>query len=297
MKNQLLAAVLETPWAILPAQLVAIMDMINRYVANGDKQALAPLEARTASPSLSIGGIAVLPLWGTIYPRLPADPDFFGFTSADRFANLFKAALADNSIGAIVIDVNSPGGSVGGVIELANGIYKARGQKPVVAIANHLAASAAYWIATAADELVVTPSGEVGSIGVFAAHLDQSKALEDAGLKVSLISAGKYKTEANPYEPLSEEARANIQARVDDYYDMFTKAVARHRGVNVSDVRGGFGEGRVVGAQEAVKLGMADRVGTLIETIQRLAKGHTPSRTAAAELEYRQRRARALAGA
>ena len=161
-----------------------------------------------------------------------------------------------------------------------------------MAVANHLAASAAYWIATAADELVVSPSAEVGSIGVFAAHEDMSAALEKEGVKVSLISEGKYKTEANPYEPLSEEARAAVQSRVSEYYDAFVKAVARNRGVKAADVRGGFGEGRTVGARQAVQLGMADRVATLDETIARLQKGAPRGRAASADTDFRRRRMR-----
>jgi signal peptide peptidase SppA len=185
---------------------------------------------------------------------------------------------------------------VTGVDELSKMIYDARGSKPIVAVANHLMASAAYWIGTAADELVVTPSGEVGSIGVFAAHQDVSAAMEKEGVKTTLISAGKYKTEGNPFEPLTDEAHASIQARVDDYYSMFTKAVARNRGVNVADVRGGFGEGRVVGAQQAVSLGMADRVATLDDVISGLTRRQRQGRSVAAEIDYRQRRARALGG-
>jgi len=131
-------------------------------------------------------------------------------------------------------------------------------------------ASAAYWIGTAADEIVVTPSGEVGSIGVFAVHKDMSKALEMEGVKVSLISEGRYKLDGNPYEPLAEEARAGIQERVSDYYESFIQSVARNRGVKPDAVRGGFGEGRVVGARQAIELGMADRIGILEETIGRL---------------------------
>jgi len=115
-----------------------------------------------------------------------------------------------------------------------------------------------------------------------------SKALEEDGIKVSLISQGKYKVEGNPYEPLAEEARAAIQVRVSEAYDAFIQSVARNRGVAPDDVRNGFGEGRVVGARQAVELGMADRVGTLEETVNRLfdpqaAAGTTvPRRSAAA---------------
>jgi signal peptide peptidase SppA len=179
-----------------------------------------------------------------------------------------------------------------GVEELAAEIYQARGQKPVVAVANSLAASASYWIAASADELVVTPSGEVGSIGVFAMHEDMSGLMEQMGVRVSLISAGKHKTETNPFEPLTDEARAALQEQVDGYYEMFVRAVARGRGVGVADVRGGFGEGRLVGAKEAVRLGMADRVETMEQTIGRLSRRHRNGRSAAADLDFRRRRLR-----
>ncbi len=134
-----------------------------------------------------------------------------GGTSVQGVARQFRAAMADPDIGRVILDVDSPGGQVGGVEELAREIYQARGQKPVTAIANGLAASAAYWIATAADEFVVTPSGQVGSIGVFGMHQDVSAALEKDGVKVTMVSAGKYKTEGNPFEPLTDEARAAMQ--------------------------------------------------------------------------------------
>jgi signal peptide peptidase SppA len=161
-------------------------------------------------------------------------------------------------------------------------------------VANTLAASAAYWLASAASELVVTPSGEVGSIGVFAIHEDYSAALDRVGVKVSLISAGKYKTEGNPFEPLGEEAQAAVQGTVNDYYDMFIRAVARGRGVSQADVIAGFGEGRVVMAEQAVRLGMADRVATIDEVIGGLQAGSSKGKQVRADDgEDRLRRLRA----
>jgi signal peptide peptidase SppA len=294
--SYILRAVMETPWAILPAKLAVILEVAQRHAA-GERLTAEEIQAQVNGaqrpPDRSAGSVAVLPLFGTLIPRANLITESSGGTSAERYGKAFRAALADTNVGAIVLDVDSPGGAVPGIEELSADIFKARGQKPIVAVANHLAASAAYWIATAADELVVSPSAEVGSIGVFAAHEDFSQALEQAGIKVSLIAAGKFKVEGNPYEPLGDEARAAIQSRVDEYYDSFVKAVARNRGVGVSDVREGFGEGRVVGAKEAVKLGMADRIGTLDETIARLARGAPRSpRGPSADLEYRQRRLR-----
>lgn len=250
--------------------------------------------ARRPGDRLINASIAVLPLFGTIFPRANLMTDVSGATSAERFGAQFSELVQDAEIDAIVLDVDSPGGQVNGVDELSTRIFEARGRKPVIAVANHLMASAAYWIGTAADEIVVTPSGEVGSIGVFAVHKDFSAALEKDGIKVSLISEGKYKVEGNPYEPLAEEARGAIQLRVGDYYDAFIQAVARNRGVKPAIVRNGFGEGRVVGAHQAVELGMADRVGTLEETIDRLLSLDAPLSSRSALTEEQEREAQNL---
>lgn len=279
-RNLILEAFTETPWAILPHKLAALEEVVARYVS-GEKLSAEEIAARigdaTRPDNRMTSGVAVLPLFGTIFPRANMMTEISGATSAERFGADFSALLDDPNIGAIVLDVNSPGGQIGGVDELSSRIYAARGRKPVVAVANHLMASAAYWIATAADEVVVTPSGEVGSIGVFTAHVDRSKALEQEGVKVSMISAGKYKTEGSPYEPLAKEALGAIQSRVNDVYETFVSAVARNRGKSADEVRGGFGEGRTVSAAQAVKMGMADRVSTLEETVSLLLQNQPRS--------------------
>jgi len=296
--TRLLGAILATPWAILPVTLATIMEIAVRHAA-GEHLTAEEVQVRTGGrPARDVqpGAIAVLPLFGTIFPRANLMTETSGATSAEKFGATFDALVRDPGVSAIVIDVDSPGGAVPGIDEVSAQIHAARGAKPVVSVANHLAASAAYWIATAADEFVVTPSAEVGSIGVFAAHEDLSKALEMEGVKTTLISAGKYKVESSPYEPLGIEARAAIQDRVNEYYGAFTRAVARNRGVKQADVLGGFGEGRVVGAKEALRLGMADRIATLDEVIAGLQKqlqARAHQRAAAlADLDYRRRRAR-----
>jgi signal peptide peptidase SppA len=181
----------------------------------------------------------------------------------------FRAALADDTVKAIVFDVDSPGGDVDGIQELSDEIFNARGQKKIVAVANTMAASAAYWLASAADEFVVTPSGMVGSIGVFTTHNDVSEMDKMMGLKVTYISAGKFKTAANPDEPLSPEAEAAIQSVVDSFYDAFVSGVARNRGVAATDVKNGFGQARCVVAKDALKLHMVDKIATLDQTLAR----------------------------
>lgn len=290
--TRILRQVISTPWAILPAKLVVIRDLL-AIRASGqrltDEEIAAEMRredtrgqevkaARGDALYEQRGDTAVLPLVGTIIPRMSFFRESSGAVSVQRFTTAFRAAMKEPDISSVIIEVDSPGGQVDAVEELSTEIFKARGTKPITAVVNTMAASAAYWIATAADEMVVTPSGEVGSIGVFAMHQDVSEMAAMQGVKVSLISAGKYKVEANPFEPLTDEAREAIQQRVDEYYGMFVSAVARNRGVSRSAVRGGYGEGRMVGAKEAVASGMADRVGTLDETISKLASGRRRKR-------------------
>lgn len=265
---------METPWAIQPGKLAILEEIMLRHVS-GEKLTAEEIQARVqgAAPrpqDRRVNTVAVLPLFGTIIPRADFFEEASGATSAEKFGKNFAQLVDDPAVDAIVLDVDSPGGSSYGVEEVSTQIYNARGKKPIIAVVNHLMASAAFWIGTAADEIVITPSGDIGSVGVYSVHQDMSQALEKAGIKLSLISAGKHKVEFNPYEPLGEEARAALQASVNECYDAFVGAVARNRGVTVEVVRSDFGEGRVVSAAKAVELGMADRVGTLEETIQGL---------------------------
>lgn len=293
MRSYILQAFTEYPWAILPKKLAALEEIVSRHI-HGEKLTAEEVQARihgaARPPERNVGQaggsqmVAILPLFGTIFPRANMMTEVSGATSAELFGAQFSALVNAPEIGAIVLDVNSPGGQVNGIAEVARRIYEARGVKPVVAVANHLMASAAYYIGSAAEELVVTPDAEVGSIGVFAVHQDVSRALEQDGVTVSIIKEGKYKTEGNPYEPLSGEARAVIQESVSAYYDDFVAAVALHRGVGADEVRNGFGEGRVVRAKKAVSLGMADRIGTMQDTIagllERINAGALPVATA-----------------
>ena len=284
MKHGLIIAeFLSTPWAILPERLSAIAGVIAR-MADGLPASAATLDAvardaeimaarRSEAARAGGGSIQVLPFYGVSVQRPPPEmASGSGLMSTQKFAGALRAAVADDSVGAVLIDIDSPGGSVFGVQELANEIYQARSQKPVIAIANSLAASAAYWVGSSASELYITPGGEAGSIGVFAAHQDRSKALEAEGINTTLISAGKYKVEGSPFAPLSDDAKAFMQTRIDAHYGAFTRDVARNRGVNVDAVRNGMGEGRTLGANAAVSAGMADGVMTFEQVLQKMAR-------------------------
>jgi signal peptide peptidase SppA len=182
------------------------------------------------------GGVAVLPIVGILMPKASIFSDLSAATSMDSLRSSLRAALADERVSTILLDVDSPGGSVSGIAEAAAALRAARSQKRVVAAVNPLAASAGYHLASQAGELVVTPSGTLGSIGVFGSHDDLSGAQAQAGIKTTLIHAGRHRVEESPYGPLSEEARAEVQRKVDAFYDVFVADVAKGRGVSEQTV-------------------------------------------------------------
>jgi len=276
--SRILSAAYSAVWAIQPEKLQAILAFLELKAAGRgpSEETLAQIHAanieaakRSASIASASGSVAVLPLYGLISHRTSAMSEISGpgGTSCQGFTKQFRQALNDPNCKAIVVDVDSPGGTVDGVSELANEILQARGKKPITAVSDCLMASAAYWIGSACDEIAVSPSSRTGSIGVYTSHEDESQALEQEGVKVTLVAAGKYKTEGNSYQPLNDEARAAMQQTVENYYGLFVNDVAKGRGVKADDVRNGFGEGRIVSATQAVKLGMADRVATLDQVL------------------------------
>jgi HK97 family phage major capsid protein len=288
-------------WAMLPEKLEAMLEVLEARALLGRPFTRAELDERMegiqrpafhAAANIKAadskrGKVAILPLTGVIAPKsaMVNGESTPSGTGCDAFGAAFDRAMADDSISAIVIDVDSPGGSVDGVPELAAKIFGARGKKPISAIANSMACSAAYFIGSAADEICVTPSGEVGSIGVFMIHEDDSAAYADMGVKHTIIKAGEYKAEGNPFEPLSDDAKAYLQSQVDDFYGMFVGAVARQRGVSNADVRNGFGRGRSVLSKNALKEGMVDRICTLDQLLGKYgvsASSYSAARNASA---------------
>lgn len=228
---------------------------LSRFIADGERKTQPRL------PRVN-GAVAIIPVQGVITKR----GDWFG-EGTDRIQRTIGTALSAKAIGGVVLDIDSPGGSSYGLMEFADWLHSQRGTKPIIAVANPLAASAAYWAGSAADQLIVSPSGDVGSVGVWSLHVDQSKLMEDIGIKPTFIFAGKYKVEGNPYEPLTDEARAEIQRSVDETYNDFITAVARNRGATKSAVLKDFGEGRVLSANRAKSAGMVDRIASLDEVL------------------------------
>ncbi|MEH2476239.1 signal peptide peptidase SppA [Nitrobacteraceae bacterium AZCC 2161] len=272
---RILSAFAGQPWAMQPEKLEAISAFLMFKARGGtlsQDEVQARISDRRAEQTVkSPGGIAVLPVSGVISQRMGMMQDISGGTSTDALSQQFDAALADDTVKAIIFAHDSPGGGTYGVDELATKIRDARGIKPIVAQVDSLCASAAYYLASQCDEIVVTPGGEAGSIGVYSVHEDISKMLEKEGITPTLIKAqnGVHKAETANINPLSAEAHDYLQQRVNLAEDAFIKAVADGRKVTQAQVRDNFGKGRMFGAQELVKRGMADRVGTMQDTLQR----------------------------
>lgn len=216
------------------------------------------------------GTVAIIPVRGVIAHRMSTLGMSSGGTSCEGIAAMIDSVKDDPNIGTIAYDFDTPGGSVTGLQELAAKMFALRGTKKQVAIVNGLCCSAGYHLASQCDEIVCIPSGMAGSIGVFSAHQDLSELLAKEGVKITLIKAGKYKTENNPFEPLTDEGKADIQGKVDDAYGIFVRDVARGRGVPPAMVRSGYGEGRTLTAKDAKDAGLIDRIATMDDTLARL---------------------------
>lgn len=248
--------------AVARGRRVSDSDIFDVFGIDADfEMTAAQLAAPAIVPTNRGKSIAIVSMRGVALYDLEMQPMCF---STLNLARVMTALVADETVGTIILDVDSPGGAVTGTQEAADAVWAARqAGKVVVALVSPLCASAAYWIASQANEIVAVPSADIGSIGVFMAHTDCSAWNEQQGLKVTYIFAGKYKVEGNSDEPLSDEARAYYQSEVDVTYAAFTKAVARGRGVPVSTVLADFGQGRTMMAPAAKAAGMIDRVTTL----------------------------------
>lgn len=279
-----------TVWCMLEARMEDILEVLEFREGGGrrTKEEIAEIMALDAASRERVAarqaadrrqkGVAVLPLMGIISPRIEQVNDISGpgGTSAQGFQASLNQAVRDPEVGSILIDVDSPGGNVHMLRETAQAIRDARKHKPITAIAQPVAASGAFWLAAQADELVVTPSGEVGSVGAFTMHRDVSEREEKKGIKTTLISAGRLKTAGNSFEPLSKEARDDMQKGVDEAMGMFVEDLAIGRNVDTKTVLKDFGEGTMVGAEEAVSRGMADRVATFDQVLGELREGRAP---------------------
>lgn len=216
----------------------------------------------TVTPS----GIALVPVVGLLANRAGMiDASSSPMRGYDGIVSDVSRALADNEVRGVVLDIESPGGEALGCFDAAKALSAMRGGKPIIAAANAYAYSAAYAIASACDMIFVPQSGEVGSIGVVAVHVDESGADAKDGLAWSYIFQGAHKVDGNPHEPLTDAARTDIEGQVAHLYGLFVNGVAESRRMDPEAVRAT--EARCLNASEAITAGIADRIGTLADAI------------------------------
>lgn len=272
--DHVLSFALEQPWALTRPMVSVIAGVLARHVAGVDvdrAEIEAALVQRKNLPQPRAGSIAILPVYGVIGPRMNLMSEMSGGTTYEKLTSQLRAAVADKSIKTIVLDVDSPGGTVAGNTEFAREVMQARTKKPIVAVAQYTMGSAAYRIGAAATEIVAAPSAQVGSIGVFNLHNDLSAALEQLGVKRTYISAGDGKVDGNETGPLSKDAAARLQGQVDQAYGTFVSDVVKGRGAGMtSDRVKKEWKAHVYSAADALALGMIDSIATLDDTLARI---------------------------
>ena len=274
---RILQAFSERPWAITQSKLDIIRGVLEARAAGvsatkEDIQAAVGAARPGAGSTISTGTIALIPVYGIITQRAGMMSEYSGGCSTENYIRALDQAMADPNITAVMTEFDTPGGSVYGVPEAAAKIMKYRGVKPHWAMLNPSACSAGIWLATQCERVLVTTSGDAGSIGVYMVHYDWSKWNDEQGVKPTYIFAAPYKVEGNPDEPLSADTRAYWQAGVDATYDAFVKSVASGRGVSAAKVKSDFGQGRVLMAQDAKDAGLVDDIAPIDDVVRDLAK-------------------------
>jgi len=217
------------------------------------------------------GSVAVIPIHGFISRRSSMWTALFGGAALMDIEAALRAAVNDPQVSAIVLDCDSPGGSVTGVHETFNAVRAANAIKPVHAVIGGLCASAAYWIASGASRISISPSAEAGSIGVFGVHADRSAFFAAEGITFSVFAAPATKAENLDVQPLTDDARLAMRRRVEGHYARFAADVAAGRGTTPEAVRDGYGNGRVVGSADAQACGLVDAIETPAAAIGRIA--------------------------
>jgi signal peptide peptidase SppA len=260
-----------TPLMIARPKLEVILGVLAPRLSDGTVQPIDQTSDPAPLTSITVERIAVVSVIGTLVSRSGYLDAASGLMSYGDIGDAIAGAMSDPTVRGVILDVDSSGGEVGGLFDLADRIsaIRAAGGKPLWAVANESALSAAYAIASAADRVYVTRTGEVGSIGVVAVHVDESGADAKAGLAWTFVFAGERKIDANAHEPLSERARSTIQADVDRLYSAFCDLVAANRGLTTEAVRGT--DAAIYRGEFAIRAGLVDRLGTLDLAIAEMA--------------------------
>lgn len=279
--------VLNRPLLLHPAKVEVILDVLaGRIWVGGPAFSATPVAAPAPEASRFFGtalnddgsrlpyrvqgGTAIIGILGSLVNRGAWIGASSGLVSYEGLAAQLAAAEADPDVASVVLDIDSPGGEAAGMVGLVERVRALAAVKPVIAVVNDMAMSAAYGIASAATEIVVSPTSIVGSIGVVLAHFDRSQQLETLGVKTTLIYAGEHKVDGHPFGPLPDGVQADLRAEVHKLYEKFVALVARGRaGMTAESVRAT--EARTFTGQDAIDRGLADRIATFEAVLDELS--------------------------
>jgi len=262
------------PWAITQSALETILEIAERE--NEKPEAVAARlgkELQNTHTVIERDGVAVIPVTGPLFRYANLFTAISGATSYEILAQDFTVALDNSDINAIILNIDSPGGEVNGCAELANMIFAARGKKPIIAYASGDAASGAYWIASAADQVVASETSGLGSIGVVAVYRG-AKPDKNAPTTIEIVSSQSPFKRLNPE---TDEGRAKLQTRIDAMAEVFVQTLARNRGIEAAQVLEQFGGGDILIGAHAVNAGLADRIGSLEKLIAEFSASSNPA--------------------
>ncbi|EPJ3550310.1 TPA: S49 family peptidase [Escherichia coli] len=243
------AASLSVPQQQVQLDAPGMLAETDEYMAGGK---------RPARVYRVVNGIAVLPVSGTLVHRLGGMRPFSGMTGYDGIVACLQLAMADSQVRGVLLDIDSPGGQAAGAFDCADMIYRLRQQKPVWALCNDTACSAAMLLASACSRRLVTQTSRIGSIGVMMSHVSYAGHLAQAGVDITLIYAGAHKVDGNQFEALPAEVRQDMQQRIDAAHRMFAEKVAMYTGLSVDAVTGT--EAAVFEGQSGIEAGLADEL-------------------------------------
>ena len=270
--------VVNAPWAIMPDKLNEISQIYATHL-RGEKIDIESIKAKVGRDDLGNqmefevrDGVAIIPIEGVLGKKMNMFMRFSGGSSTQIIKSQIEAALNDDEVSGIILNVDSPGGTVDGTTELAEFIFESRGKKPIVSFVDGMMASAAYYIGAAADRVLISGKTAIlGSIGIVTRHVDVSTAENNAGMKTTEITAGKFKRIDSSFAPLSEEGRDSIKAMVNSLYSVMVTDIAKYRGVAVEEVLENMADGRIFIGEDAISVGLVDGVCTIDALVKELS--------------------------
>lgn len=268
----LASRLLDVPLMITKSKLDQILCVVSDRIGIDKslitQQASAPISSHSGTDITITNGVAVIPIYGTLVHRSYGLSALSGMTSYSSIRAQLNSALNSPDVESIMLDIDSPGGEVAGVFDLVDDIYAARSVKPIYAMSNENGYSAAYAIASAAHRIYLSRTAGVGSIGVIMLHVDKSEANKQAGIVYTPIYAGAHKIDGSPNAPLSDAARANAQAKVNQTYKLFVSTVARNLNIPEGVIRN-TQAGTYTG-QAAIDIGLAHQIASYQEVMKQL---------------------------